>query len=646
MDDATRQDFEEEKKRAAQATSINKLNTGRPSVGASNSPLVSTANTPYANVASTPTSANIEDDSNVFLNDGIFSGAYDDEDVGAEADFNNMDNTIDVSPIPTLRVHKDHPKEEPKTISQALKDESWVEAMQEELLQFKLQKVWILVDLPSGKKAIGTKWVFRNKRDERSIVVKNKARLVAQGFRQEEGIDYDEVFAPVARIEAIRLFLAFASFMGFPVYQMDVKSAFLYGTIEEEVYVHQPPGFVDPAHPNKVYKVIKALYGLHQAPRAWYETLSSFLLENGFRRVYVKQQPDGIFISQDKYVADILKKFDFCSIKTATTPIVSNKPLVKDEDGVDVNVHVYRSMIGSLMYLTASRPNIIFAVCACARFEVTPKAHNLKVFSESKTPEGEGSEQPTEPQPTPSPTQPSTGDQPPETSSSHATTQDSRDSLEGTNGNEGDQVQIPHDSPLSGGHTSDRAEGALNLQELSVLCTNLSNRVLALESIKDAQAAEISALKSRIKKLEKKCKPSISHHKAWLKSVHKLSMKKRFGKKEFISKQGRKKSKPKSTLDDSTVFDDQDADHGMEYIETEEAVDKGRQSGETEEVKLTDDTEVVEDKGSGDKGGNAEELVSTARPDIDAARQEDSVVEPRTPPTTTSIFDDEDITMA
>ncbi|GKB07938.1 hypothetical protein Tco_0836222 [Tanacetum coccineum] len=225
MDDATRQAFEEEKKRAAQATSINKLNTGRPSVSTSNSPLVSTANTPYASAASTPTGANtggssfvylggqipidastlpnadlpidpnmpdLEDDSDVFPNDGIFSGAYDDEDVGAEADFNNMDNTIDVSPIPTLRVHKDHPKGQilgdPKsavqtrgkiqkassvqqalTISQALEDESWVEAMQEELLQFKLQKVWILVDLPFGKKAIGTKWVFRNKRDERRL---------------------------------------------------------------------------------------------------------------------------------------------------------------------------------------------------------------------------------------------------------------------------------------------------------------------------------------------------------------------------------------------------------------------------------------------------------------------------------------------
>ncbi|GKB15893.1 hypothetical protein Tco_0849816 [Tanacetum coccineum] len=162
-----------------------------------------------------------------------------------------------------------------------------------------------------------------------------------------------------------------------------------------------------------------------------------------------------------------------------------------------------------------------------------------------------------------------------------------------------------------------------------------------------------NALKSRIKKLEKNCKPSISHHRAWLKSMNRLSMKNKFGKKESVSKQGRKKSKPESTLDDSTIFDDQDIDHSIEYMETKEAVDEGRQSGETEEVKLTDDTEVVEDKGSGDKGGNAEELVSTARPevstarpDIDAARQEDSVVEPRTPPTTTSIFDDEDITMA
>nr|GEZ89848.1 copia protein [Tanacetum cinerariifolium] len=140
--------------------------------------------------------------------------------------------------------------------------------MQEELLQFKFQNVWTLVNLPNGKRAIGTKWVFRNKKYERGIVVRNKAILVAQGYTQEEGIDYDEVFAPVARIEEIMLFLAYASFMRFIVYQMDVKSAFLYGTIKEEVYVCQPPGFEDPHFPNKVYKVEKTLYGIHQAPRA------------------------------------------------------------------------------------------------------------------------------------------------------------------------------------------------------------------------------------------------------------------------------------------------------------------------------------------------------------------------------------------
>ncbi|GKE89076.1 putative ribonuclease H-like domain-containing protein, partial [Tanacetum coccineum] len=170
----------------------------------------------------------------------------DDEEVGAEADMNNLATTVHVSPIPSTRVHKDHPLEQiigdihsapqtrrmTKTVTEH--DPSWIEAMQDELLQFKLQKVWTLVDLPYGKRAIGTKWVYKNKKDDRGIVVRNKARLVVQGYTQEESIDYDEVFAPVARIEAIRLFLAYVSFMNFIVYQMDVKSAFLYGTIEEK----------------------------------------------------------------------------------------------------------------------------------------------------------------------------------------------------------------------------------------------------------------------------------------------------------------------------------------------------------------------------------------------------------------------------
>ncbi|GKD58706.1 putative ribonuclease H-like domain-containing protein [Tanacetum coccineum] len=198
-------------------------------------------------------------------------------------------------------------------------------------------------------------------------------------------------YAPVARIEAIRLFLAYASFMGFIVYQMDVKSAFLYGTIEEEVYVCQPPSFEDPHFPDKVYKVEKALYGLHLAPRAWYETLSTNLLENRFRRgtidttlfikkdkgLQVKQKDDGIFISQDKYMANILKKIDFVTVKTTSTLIETDKALLKDEEAEDVDVHLYRSMIGSLMYLTASKPDIMFDVCTCARFQVTPKVSHL-----------------------------------------------------------------------------------------------------------------------------------------------------------------------------------------------------------------------------------------------------------------------------
>ncbi|GJS69642.1 hypothetical protein Tco_0702483 [Tanacetum coccineum] len=233
--------------------------------------------------------------------------------------------------------------------------------------------------------------------------------------------------------------------------------------------------------------------------------------------------------------------------------------------------------------------------------KVTPLFDSMLVPHQA--PEGEGSEQPTEPQPTPSPTHPSTGDQPPVTdsSSSHDTTQDSRDSLEDTNGSEGTQVQSSHDSPLSGDHTSKKAEGGLNLEELFVLCTNLSNRVLALETSKDTQVVEILKLKDQIKKLKRKCKPSILHHRAWLKSVKMLSMKKRLGRKEYVSKQGRKNAKLEPTLE---AFDDLDADD-RDYMETEDVVKEGRQSNETEEL----------NKGSGDKGGN-----------VDAARQEDGAM--------------------
>nr|GEV35599.1 hypothetical protein [Tanacetum cinerariifolium] len=315
-----------------------------------------------------------------------------------EVDLSNMETAIQVSLTLTLRIHKDHPKsqiighvdtpvqtrqktknvdeqsfiviihqktnpnllqyclfscflsqEEHKKIVDALKDPSWVEAMQQELLQFKILNVWVLVNCPSGVRPTGTKWVLKNKKDERGIVIRNKARLVAQRHTQEEGIDYKEFFAPVARIEAIRLFLAYASYMGFTVYQMDVKSTFLYGTIDEEADMMQPLGFQDLEFPHRVYKVEKAMYGLHQALRAWYGTLSKYLLDSGFQR----------------------------DIRTAKTPMDRENPWGKDETKKDVELHLYRSMIRSLMHLIASKPDIIFVVCACARHQVTPKECHL-----------------------------------------------------------------------------------------------------------------------------------------------------------------------------------------------------------------------------------------------------------------------------
>ncbi|GJW85166.1 putative ribonuclease H-like domain-containing protein [Tanacetum coccineum] len=866
------------------------------------------------------------------LNDGIFTNAsYNDE--GAVADFTNLETTVNVSPIPTSRIHSIHPitqiLKDPKSAVQTMskvnrssRAHAFVSYIQKQrrnnhkdfqhclfacfLSQIEPKKISQALEDESWK-AIGTKWVYRNKKDERGVVVRNKARLVAQGYRQEERIDYDDIFSPVARIEAIRIFLAFASYMGFIVYQMDVKSAFLYGTIDEEVYVSQPLGFVDPKFPKKsgyrrgtidktlfikkdkndimlvqVY-VDDIIFG--STKRSWCDEFEA-LMKSRFQMssmgeltfflgLQVKQKEDGIFISQDKYVAEILKKFDFASVKTASTPIETQKPLIKDEEAADVDVHLYRSMIGSLMYLTASRPDIMFAVCACSRvssfdleaysdsgyaganldrksttgeaeyvaaanccgqvlwiqnqildygfnfmntkiyidnesticivknpvfhsktkhieirhhfirdayekkliqvlkiytddnvadlltkaFDVSrlkmqfgldlrfwntvssqtvndekqihatvdsktvvvtealirsslllndadgtacltnkaifqnlalmgsnstswnkfstniasaviclatnqkfnfsklifdgmlrnldnPKrkflmylrflivflnnqielgepfndvyitpAHTLKVFSNmsrkglkflgritplfpnmlafAEVEEGEGSEQPTEPQPTPSPTQPSVGDQPhvPESSSGSDNTHSPSMNLEGTGKNKGDQVQLSNDSSHSGGNISKRAEGGLNLEELLSLCTNLSNRVLALETSKDTQAAKILKLNIRIKKLEKKCKPSISYHRAWLKSVKRLSMKKRLGKKES------------------------------------EAVNKG---GSNEEpVNIASNIGV----------STAVNISIASRPDVSTAT-------PMTSPTTTNVFEDEDIFLA
>ncbi|GJW59416.1 putative ribonuclease H-like domain-containing protein [Tanacetum coccineum] len=236
---------------------------------------------------------------------GIFRDAYDDEDVGAEANLNNLETTINVQ---------------------------------------------TLVDLPKGKRAIRTKWVYINKKDDRGIVVRNKVRLVAQGYTQEEGIDYDEVFDPVVKIKAIRLFLAYASFMGFIVYQMDMKSAFLYGTIKEEVYVCQPPGFKDLQFLDKVYKVYvddiifgstkKSLCDEFEQMMHKKFQMSSMGELTFFLGLQVQQKKDGIYISQDKYVVDILKKFDFITVKTASTLTETNKALIKDEEAENVDFQV------------------------------------------------------------------------------------------------------------------------------------------------------------------------------------------------------------------------------------------------------------------------------------------------------------------
>nr|GFB92773.1 retrovirus-related Pol polyprotein from transposon TNT 1-94 [Tanacetum cinerariifolium] len=171
---------------------------------------------------------------------------------------------------------------EPKNVKEAMTDPAWIESMQEELLQFKRMDVWVLVPIPDNISPLSLKWIFKNKHDEEQTIIRNNSRLVVRGYRQEEGLDFEESFAPVARMEAIRIFLAYAAHKSFTVFQMDVKTAFLHGSLKEDVYVCQHEGFIDTDHPSHVYKLKKALYGLKQAPKAWYDELSTFLLQNHF----------------------------------------------------------------------------------------------------------------------------------------------------------------------------------------------------------------------------------------------------------------------------------------------------------------------------------------------------------------------------
>ncbi|GJR06080.1 retrovirus-related pol polyprotein from transposon TNT 1-94 [Tanacetum coccineum] len=315
---------------------------------------------------------------------------------------------------------------EPKNYKDALTQACWIEAMQEELHEFERLEVWELVPPPDKAFVITLKWIY-----------KRRESISARGYRQEEGIDFEESFAPVARLEAIRIFLAFAAFMNMVVYQMDVKTAFLNGDLREEVYVSQPDGFVDPDKPNYVYKLKKALYGLKQAPRAWYDMLSSFLISQDFSKgsvdptlfirregkelllvqIYVddiifaastpelcdlfakimcskfkmsmmgkisfflglqiSQSPRGIFINQSKYALESLKKYGFESCDPVDTPMVEKSKLDEDKEGKAVDPSHYRGMIGTLLYLTASRPDLQFAICMCARYQARPTEKHL-----------------------------------------------------------------------------------------------------------------------------------------------------------------------------------------------------------------------------------------------------------------------------
>ncbi|GJZ93317.1 retrovirus-related pol polyprotein from transposon TNT 1-94 [Tanacetum coccineum] len=333
---------------------------------------------------------------------------------------------------------------EPKNIKEAMADSAWIESMQEELHQFDRLDVWELVDRPLCKNVINLKWLWKNKRDEENTVIRNKSRLVAKGYAQKEGIDFEESFAPVARLEAVRLFIAYAAHKSFTVYQMDVKTAFLYGPLKEEVYVNQPDGFVDPYHPDKVYRLKKALYGLKQAPRAWYDELSNFLVSKGFSKgsidptlfitkhgedillvqiyvddiifgstnpklskqfgklmhikfdmsmmgelkfflgIQIYQSPRGIFINQAKYAQEILKKHGMTSCDSIGTPMAT-KHLDADLSGTPVDQTKYRSMVGALMYLTASRPDIVHATYSINMGLWYPKdtGFELTAFSDS-----------------------------------------------------------------------------------------------------------------------------------------------------------------------------------------------------------------------------------------------------------------------
>ncbi|GJW55901.1 retrovirus-related pol polyprotein from transposon TNT 1-94 [Tanacetum coccineum] len=250
---------------------------------------------------------------------------------------------------------------EPKMYKDALTQSCWIEAMQEELNEFERLEVWELVPRPDKVMVITLKWIYKVKLDELGGILKNKARLVARGYRQEGGIDFEESFTPVARLESIRIFLVFSAHINMVVYQMDVKTAFLNGNLREEVYVSQPDGFVDPDNPNHVYKLKKARYGLKQAPRAWYDMLSSFLISKDFSKglvdptLLIRKEGNELLLVQI-YVDDII--FAASTPELLDTPMMEKSKLDEDIKGKVVDPSHYRGMIGTLLYLTVNTDHV------------------------------------------------------------------------------------------------------------------------------------------------------------------------------------------------------------------------------------------------------------------------------------------------
>ena len=318
------------------------------------------------------------------------------------------------------------------SFEEAVRDKKWQTAMNEEIEAIDRNNTWELAELPKGSQPIGVKWVFKKKMNAQGEIERYKARLVAKGYKQKAGIDYDEVFAPVARMETIRLLISQAAQFKWPIFQMDVKSAFLNGVLKEDVYIEQPPGYMKVGEGKKVLKLKKALYGLKQAPRAWNTRIDSYFKENGFKQcpyehaLYVKknggnvlfvalyvddlifmgnndemieefkgtmtrefemtdlglmkfflglevrQVETGIFISQETYAKEILKKFKMANCNPVSTPMEPGAKLSKFDGGERVDASRYRSLIGSLRYLTCTRPDLSLSVGIVSRFMEEP----------------------------------------------------------------------------------------------------------------------------------------------------------------------------------------------------------------------------------------------------------------------------------